>query len=100
MRLNKQLIIMAIALSFIILPLGQAAVAKDMYQKPETVSSGYITADVFAVRPAGIASTILGTVTFVLASPFSALGGNFDHSYQELVIKPFNYTFKRPIGVF
>ncbi len=100
MGFKKQFLILAITLSFVILPLGQAAVAKDMFQQPETVSSGYITADVFAVRPAGIASTILGTVTFVLASPFSALGGNFDHSYQELVVKPFNYTFKRPIGVF
>lgn len=100
MQLTKKLLIVAITLSFIILPLGQAAMARDVFQQPETVSSGYITADVFAVRPAGVASTILGSVTFILGSPFAALGGNLDHSYQELVVKPFNYTFKRPIGVF
>ena len=102
----KRLVIMAIMASFLFMPLGAMAQEKGPYQQstnaqqPTTVTSGYITADIFAARPVGLVSTVFGTVTFVLASPFSALGGNFSHSFDELVKKPFFYTFDRPIGVF
>ena len=102
----KRLVIMAIIASFLFMPLSAAAQDKGPYQKttdaqqPTTVTSGYMTVDILAARPVGIVSTVFGTVTFVLASPFSALGGNFSHSFDELVKKPFFYTFDRPIGVF
>ena len=95
----KRLVVMAIIVSFIILPLGSTAIAQNVYD-PVNVGSGYMTADICAARPVGIASTILGAATFIIASPFAAWGGNLDQSYTELVIKPFNYTFKRPLGIF
>ena len=102
----KRLLIMAIMASFLFLPLSAAAQEKGPYQQttneqlPTTVTSGYMTADIFAARPVGLVSTVFGTATFILASPFSAIGGNFTHSFDELVKKPFLYTFNRPIGVF
>jgi hypothetical protein len=103
---GKRLLIMAVIVSFLFVPLGAAAAEHGPYrqagqeQQPATVTSGYITADIFAARPVGVVSTLLGAATFVIASPFSALGGNLEHSFDELVKKPFLYTFKRPIGVF
>ncbi len=103
---GKRLIIIAIIASFLFLPLGAAATEKGPYenttnnQQPLTVTSGYMTADICMARPVGLASTILGAATFIISSPFSALGGNFGHAYDELVKKPFIYTFKRPMGVF
>ena len=102
----KRLVIMAIIASFLFIPMSAAAQEKGPYQQttneqlPTTVTSGYMTADIFAARPVGLLSTIFGTATFILASPFSAIGGNFSHSFDELVKRPFIYTFNRPIGVF
>jgi hypothetical protein len=99
MVLGKRFLVMAIIFSFLFLPLGATAIGQNS-QDPAAVSSGYMTADIVAARPVGLASTILGTATFIVSSPFSALGGNFEHSFTELVKKPFLYTFKRPLGIF
>ena len=95
----NRLVVMAIIFSFVIVPMGATAIAQDMYD-PTNVSSGYMTADICAARPVGLASTILGTATFIVASPFSALGGNLNQSFLKLVKEPFLYTFKRPLGIF
>ncbi|MFO7838447.1 MAG: hypothetical protein R6X08_02960 [Desulfosalsimonadaceae bacterium] len=97
----KRLVVMAALFSILLLPLSAAAAQNaTTLQQPATASSGYITADIFAARPVGIASTVLGTAAFIVSSPFSALGGNFEHTFDEIVKKPFLYTFKRPLGVF
>lgn len=96
---GKKFLVMAIIFSVMLLVGGATAFGQDVHD-PSTVSSGYMTADIVAARPVGIASTILGTATFIVSSPFSALGGNFEHSFTELVKKPFFYTFKRPLGTF
>ena len=99
MVLGKRFLVVAIISSFLLLPLGATAIGQNSHD-PGTVSSGYMTADIVAARPVGLASTILGTATFIVSSPFSALGGNFEHSFTELVKRPFLYTFKRPLGIF
>jgi hypothetical protein len=90
---------MAIIFSFVIMPVGASSIAKELYD-PSTVSSGYMTVDICAARPVGLASTVLGAATFIVASPFSALGGNINQSFVKLVKEPFLYTFKRPLGIF
>jgi len=102
---GKRLVVMAAIFAMLLLPLGAsgvhaAAMQTDTGQQPTTVSSGYITADIFAARPVGLTSTVFGTAAFIISSPFSALGGNFEHAFNEMVKKPFLYTFKRPLGVF
>ena len=96
---GKRFLILAVIFSFTLLPLGATAIGQTSLD-PGAVSSGYMTADILAARPVGLASTILGTTTFIVSSPFSALGGNIEHTFMELVKKPFLYTFKRPLGVF
>jgi len=96
---GKKILVMAVVFSVMLLAGGATVYGQEAHD-PATVSSGYMTADIAAARPVGLASTILGTATFIISSPFSALGGNFEHCFTELVKKPFLYTFKRPLGTF
>ena len=67
----------------------------------ETERSGEkMTVDILLLRPAGLLATAGGALIFVISVPFSALGGNTKESYEELVIEPARYTFKRPLGDF
>ena len=54
--------------------------------------------DGIVVRPIMLGITVLGTGVFILTSPFSLLGGNFEDAADELVIKPAKMTFIRCLG--
>jgi len=56
--------------------------------------------DVLAVRPAGLAATVLGTAVFIVALPFAIISGSVESVGRTLVEAPFRYTFARPIGNF
>lgn len=57
-----------------------------------------MTIDILLVRPLGIVATAVGSAIFVVSLPFSALGGNVKEAGKTLVVEPFFYTFKRPLG--
>jgi len=69
------------------------------FGKGEPTAEGMVV-DAVIVRPVMIAVTVIGTVTFVLTSPFSLLGGNIDDAAEKLVYQPAKYTFVRPLGTF
>ena len=50
------------------------------------------------MRPTMLIGTILTTFTFIITSPFSALGGNFGQAFDKLDKEPAAYTFTRPLG--
>ncbi|TNF33971.1 MAG: hypothetical protein EP312_07765 [Gammaproteobacteria bacterium] len=54
--------------------------------------------DVVAVRPVMFVTTIVGSVAFVVALPFSAAGGNIKETADVLVVGPALTTFVRPVG--
>ena len=56
--------------------------------------------DLVIARPAGLVAPIAGSVIFVVALPFSLLGGNTDETWESLVVSPAEYTFTRPVGEF
>ena len=64
----------------------------------ETPSALAMTGDAFFVRPVMLVTTILGTAIFIVSSPFAALGGNIDESFEQLVEGPFETTFIRCLG--
>lgn len=66
----------------------------------ETVEPGAIVADLVVVRPLSLVATVAGSAVFIVALPFSALGGNTDETWESLVVRPAAYTFKRPLGRF
>jgi hypothetical protein len=76
-----------------------AAVVKTV-ENEEGPSTGAMAADLLMVRPLGIASTVLGCAVFVVSLPFSIPGDNMNAVLETTVVKPANYTFKRPLGEF
>lgn len=95
--LKKVTAIMLIAVTLVCL--GGNAMAMNAQDQGDP-SAGAMVADLILGRPLGIAAIILGSVTFVISSPFSALGGNFSVAADKLVVEPVVFTFKRPLGDF
>ena len=54
--------------------------------------------DLILARPIGLLGVIGGSVVFVVALPFTIPSDSVDAAATELVKKPIDYTFKRPLG--
>ena len=77
--------------------------ASSVAQVDSTVSGDKATdmvVDVVVMRPLGLAATIIGTVLTVVALPFTIPSGSVEASARELIVKPAEYTFQRPLGDF
>jgi len=57
-----------------------------------------MAADLIIGRPVLLATTIVGSAIWLVALPFSALGGNVEESTEALVIGPAKATFVRCLG--
>lgn len=56
--------------------------------------------DAVVVRPLGLVATLLGTALTVVALPFTIPSGSVESSAREWIVRPADYTFKRPLGDF
>lgn len=94
MRAHFRKYVMALftALS-LVLPAASFANAVD-----ETPSALAMTGDAVIARPALLAITVIGAVTYVVSLPFSALGGNAGEAAEVLFIEPAKATFVRCLG--
>ncbi|MFP4194515.1 MAG: hypothetical protein ACLFMN_03440 [Desulfobacterales bacterium] len=81
-------------------PFGSPAFAGSTSADGGRADGAAMAVDVFAARPLGLASTVFGAATFIVALPFSALGKNVGQSYDLLVVTPALYTFDRSLGDF
>ncbi len=54
--------------------------------------------DLLILRPMGIAACAVGLATSVVALPFVATSGSGAEVEKRLIVEPFEYTFRRPIG--
>lgn len=61
---------------------------------------GAMTVDAALARPVGTVATVTGFALFLISSPFAAMGGNTQESWDSLVASPAQYTFRRPLGQF
>jgi hypothetical protein len=75
---------------------GQAVPANE--QLPKDRAGGDMVLDAVFVRPMGLIAILAGSTAFVVALPFTILSGSVGSSADELVKKPIDYTFKRPLG--
>ncbi len=57
-----------------------------------------ILADVLFLRPAGLAACVVGMVGSLVVLPFAATSNSVDRVNRQLLIRPFQYTFERPLG--
>jgi hypothetical protein len=61
-------------------------------------SPAAVGADALIGRPVGLATTIVGTGTFVLTLPFTIPSRSVDTAAWGLVGRPGGWTFVRPLG--
>jgi hypothetical protein len=57
-----------------------------------------IIADVLVMRPLGFAACIVGLAGALVAWPFAAITNSCDRVCTALIVKPYKYTFERPLG--
>ncbi len=62
------------------------------------VNPAAATVDVLVVRPITFLGTAAGAGFWLVTSPFTLINGTAKDSYEVLVQKPADYTFKRPLG--
>lgn len=69
--------------------------ARAVDEKPSALA---MTGDAIFVRPALLATTIIGSAVYLVSLPFSALGGNAGEAGEVLVVGPAKATFVRCLG--
>jgi hypothetical protein len=93
----KHLIARVSLLALVLMPLPASA------QQEDTISGDKATdmvVDAVVVRPLGFVATVLGAALTVVALPFTIPSGSVESSARDLIVKPADYTFKRPLGDF
>ena len=65
---------------------------------PKDRAGGDMFLDAVFARPMGLIAIVAGSTAFVVALPFTFFSGSVNSSADELVKKPIDYTFKRPLG--
>lgn len=90
-RLKSFLAVLALSTVMVV-----PAAAED--QMPAERRGGDMAVDLILARPTGLLSIIGGSVLFVISLPFTIPSGSMDAAAEELVKKPIDYTFKRPLG--
>ena len=83
-------------LAMVLAPLCPSALAAETQLGQPTPGNTFIDALIY--RPVGLVAIPVGTVLFIITIPFSALGGNVDQAFGNLVVAPAKYTFCRPLG--
>ncbi|MGC9967498.1 MAG: hypothetical protein ABSE08_19035 [Syntrophobacteraceae bacterium] len=58
----------------------------------------FIMFDVFILRPLGLASMAVGAVSAAAAAPWAESSNSTNRVQRELIQKPYDYTFCRPVG--
>ena len=86
---------MLVIIVMIMTALPGVSMAESITERP---SGAEMTADLVLVRPLMFGATLVGSVVFIVSSPFSALGGNFKEAADTLVGTPFRSTFMRCLG--
>ena len=97
--ITKSITVWLLIASLLCIPVHTFA-DEEMEAYAKDLKGAQMAVDALIARPLGLVSTILGGAVFIVALPFSALGGNTKETYQRLVEDPAKYTFKRPLGNF
>ena len=81
---------------FFVLSVNSFALAKD--NSSEDPSMGTVVLDILVHRPLGLCGTVLGASAYAISLPVTAHFKKRDEAKKILVTKPYDYTFKRPLG--
>ena len=67
-------------------------------QLPKDRAGGDMFLDAVGARPLGLLAIVAGSAAFVVALPFTIFSGSVGSSAEELVKRPIDFTFRRPLG--
>ena len=95
----RKLIIILLVAAFLVIPFGSSVFAKPK-SYPPAPDPVVMIVDFCVARPLGFASLVIGTASFIVTSPFSALGKNVGQAFDLMIVDPAMYTFRRPLGGF
>jgi hypothetical protein len=76
------------------------------YEKPEPEppidypAAGAKIFDGLVLRPLGAGAAVVGAGAFLLTAPISAWTLGLDAVWTRLVLEPFDFAFRRPLGEF
>lgn len=65
-----------------------------------TPSASEVFIDAALVRPLGVLTLVSGAAVWVISLPFTLPSGSVGKATDALLAKPFQHTFKRPVGQF
>jgi hypothetical protein len=85
-----------VVITVCVLALGFANVASGSYS--DYGGPMEVAADALVVRPVCLAATVVGSAVFVVALPWALISKSVKKTANELVVKPANATFTRPLG--
>lgn len=90
----------ALLVSLLHLPAAAIADGRNLEAKldPPQGSSQDMIGDLVLQRPFGLANTIVGIGTWIVALPFTVFSGSVGNSGEKLVAEPGLHTFTRPLG--
>ncbi len=95
--------IRALAAGALVLALAVTPLPAFAAQADETVTgdrAADMVLDAVVARPLGLAAIVVGTALTVVTLPFTIPSGSVKASARELIVRPAEYTFKRPLGDF
>jgi hypothetical protein len=95
--MSRRLAAGVLALALVAMPLWATAGQEGSISGDKATD---MVVDVVVARPLGLAATVIGTVLTVVALPFTIPSGSVETSARELIVRPAEYTFKRPLGDF
>lgn len=106
MKRKLSLLLVCLVASFFVAPVQAGEVQKPFSSggaradevAKEDAPGELILADVLILRPLGIAALGIGLVGSVVTLPFAAASNSVDRVGRELIQRPFEYTFTRPVG--
>ena len=58
-----------------------------------------VLCDLLILRPLGVAGLALGTAAAIVATPFALPSGSEGVVGETLIVAPYDFTFRRPLGV-
>jgi ABC-type molybdate transport system permease subunit len=98
-KCSKQCVALLVLVTLILAVSSPTAFAQAAAEKEEDKAAKMVV-DALVIRPLSLVATVAGTAVFIVALPFSALGGNVKASAEKLVVEPAKFTFVRPLGEF
>ena len=95
-RVQMKRLITVFAVSIFLLSSTTLALAKD--DSIEYPSKCDVVGDVLWIRPLGFLNVGLGAVAYVISLPVTIPLNKKEEAKEFLIIFPYNYYFKRPLG--